>query len=336
MNDNDRQSNRSTMFEEVLTVLNAGQRFVVTGHEMVDGDSTGCELALHYGLKSLGKTVEIVNNETIMDRYQFLDPEGHCGVFDAAAFSRQLEAADAMIVVDNNSWSRLRDLEPAARAFEKPVICIDHHRVSEPFSAWHLYDTAAAATGELVFDLLKALGATIDAAAAEALFVALTADTGWFRYSNTTRRSFDIARELVDCGADPDRVNRETNYQETLELRRLMGRLWNGVQTACNGKVAWGVLSQEMVRAEGVRMKDTDGFIDELRTLKGVGIVALIKELANGEIKLSLRSSPPYSAHAVATQLGGGGHRHASGATLKGPLAEAVERVAGLMMAASN
>ena len=333
---NDRQTNRETMFESVLEILNEGTRFVVTGHEMVDGDSTGCELALFYGLKSLGKTVDIVNNETIMDRYQFLDPDEHCGVFDAKTFEEQLDRADAMIVVDNNSWARLKNLEPGARAFDKPVICIDHHRVFEPFSNWHLYDTGAAATGEMVFDLLKALGAEIDSRAAEALFVSLTADTGWFRYSNTSRRSFDIARELVDCGADPDRVNRETNYQETLELRRLMGRVWNEVQTTANGKLAWAVLSHEMVQSEGVRMKDTDGFIDELRALKGLGIVALIKELANGEIKVSLRSSPPYSAHAVATQLGGGGHRHASGATMAGPLAEAVERVSKTMIELSD
>lgn len=309
--------NRYEMMPRILAAISDAKTFVVTGHEMVDGDSTGCEVALMRGLGTIGKTVHVVNNEPLMSRFAFLDPDQRFEVFAPDRFDEILAEADAVIVVDNNSWRRLAALREPVQASGLPVICLDHHRFESSFSELHLYDVAAAATGEIVYDVLLALGAEIDAVCAQALHTSICTDTGWFRYSNTTARTFEVAADLMRRGAVPDRINTEVNYRETPALRRVLSRVWSDTRLEFDGAFAWSWIAQNTVHKYGVRMAETDDFIDRVRNMLGVKVTALMKEKANGTVRISLRSRDECHCLDAARILGGGGHLHASGATLE-------------------
>ena len=315
--------NRAEMLPRVREVLNDARSFLVTGHENVDGDSSGCEVALQRGLESLGKTVRVVNNEELMPRYAFLDPEGRCEVFEKKRFDAILEDTDVVIVVDNNSWPRLAALREPVTASGLPVVCLDHHRFLEPFSDLHLYDVNAAATGEIVYDLLLDAGAEIDPMCAQALHTTLCSDTGWFRYSNTTARTFEIAADLLRRGAVPDRINTEVNYRETPAMRRVLARVWEDTRLEFDGAFAWTWVSQATVRRHGIPMGETEGFIDRVRNMLGVKITAFMREQKSGGVRVSLRSRDECHCLDAARTLGGGGHLHAAGATLDCSLEQA-------------
>jgi bifunctional oligoribonuclease and PAP phosphatase NrnA len=324
MSEND---NRSVMLPRVLEALHAHQSFLLTSHEYVDGDGTGSEVALAAGLEAIGKRVRVVNNEPLSPRYAFLDPNGRCATYDSETFPSILAASEVVVVLDNNAWSRLKHLEAPLRAVDRPVICIDHHRWTQPFSDLHLVNVDAASTGEIVFDILRELGVAMTQEIATAIYTTLCTDTGWFKFSNTTRRTFEICAELMPYGIDPEQINAEVNYKDSVDLKRLLARVLDGMQVECGGRFAWAAVSRAMRAGVSVDLQETDSFIDHLRNIDGVLMTAVIKELRSGGVKVSLRSRGAASALAVARALGGGGHHHAAGTTLKTSLERAIDLV---------
>jgi phosphoesterase RecJ-like protein len=325
------QNNRPEMMGRVVQAIQDGQSFLLTGHEFVDGDSTGSEVALYHGLTRMGRDVRIINNDPLMGRYGFLDPDGLCEVYDPAQHDAYIESVDVIIVVDNNSWSRLVRLEDPLKNAAGVKVCIDHHLVSNPFCDLHVYDTGAAATGELIYEVLLALDATIDRPIADALYTAIATDTGWFRFSNTTARTFEICRDLTHAGMEPHVINEAINFNNTPELKALLSVFLRGVAVDLGGALAVGSVTQEMIRGSSVSLIETDEFIEFVRDIRGASVAALFKEQRSGVVKISLRSRGEYSAHVVATAMGGGGHRHASGASHPGPIADAISEVTRLV-----
>lgn len=321
------QNNKPEMMTPVVQAMRDGSSFLLTGHEFVDGDSTGSEIALHKGLTRMGKNVRIINNDPLMNRYRFLDPNGLCEVYDPIKHDAFIESVDVIVVVDNNSWSRLDRLESPLKNSPAVKICVDHHLVAEPFCPLHVYDTGAAATGELIYEVLLLLGATIDRCVAEALYTAIATDTGWFRFSNTTARTFEICRDLTDAGMRPDFINESVNFNNTPELKSLLSVFLKGLNVELEGVFAWATVTQEMIGDTSISLIETDEFIEYVRDIRGAELAALFKEQRSGAVKISLRSRGSYSAHSVATALGGGGHKHASGASHPGPLSAAIEAV---------
>ncbi len=325
------QNNRPQMMGAVVEAIREGQTFLLTGHEFVDGDATGSEIALYHGLHRMGREVRIINNDPLMSRYRFLDPDGLCEVYDSATHDAYINTVDVIVVVDNNSWSRLDRLEEPLKAAGGTKVCIDHHLVSDPFCDLHVYDTGAAATGELIYEVLLALDAKIDRLVADALYTAIATDTGWFRFSNTTDRTFQICSDLTRAGMEPHVINEAVNFNNTPELKALLSVFLRGLSVDAGGVFAFASVTQEMLRDTSVSLIETDEFIEYVRDIRGASMAALLKEQRSGQVKISLRSRGEYSAHAIATELGGGGHRHASGASHPGPLSAAIDRVKELV-----
>lgn len=309
------------MIPRIVDLIGSGRTFVLAAHENADGDALGAEIALRHALVALGREAHIVNMEPPMRRYRFLGAD-LVEVFDAATAPALLERADAVFVVDNNSWPRLGRLGPLLRGAAAPVVCIDHHIAETPFSPFHLIDTSAAATTEIVLALVDALGVPLTREIATAIYTGLCTDTGWFRYSNTTPRTFRMAARLLEAGVDPELVNAEVHYQDTRPRQRLLARMLERVELE-SAVFAHSFVSLEMMRDLEVTWADTDDFIEFIRGLAGVKIALLLKEHERGVIKASLRSRDAFSANAVARKFGGGGHRHASGLTFRGTLEEA-------------
>jgi len=303
-----------------------GERIALTTHVNADGDGLGSEVALWHLLRSVGARPVIVNPTPVPERFAFLFA-GASGADRSARAVRELARANIIMVLDIADLERLGHLgEHVARA-TVPVCCIDHHlsRGSLPDGP-RLIDHTAAATGELVFDLAVASKWTISPAVARALYVALLTDTGGFRFSNTTARALRVASALLEYGVESEQIYAQV-YASAPEGRvRLLAEVLDTLVVEPDEGLAWITVPPGALERHGASADDLDGIAEFARSIRGVRMAALFRQLASGRIKVSLRSMGAVDVAAFAREFGGGGHARASGASLPGPL-DAAQRL---------
>lgn len=301
------------------------QRFLLTTHIRPDGDGLGSMLALADALECQGKEVRQVVASVVSTRYAFLDPEGRVQRFQLPGESWQ--NVDAAIVLDTGTWNQLGDFGTFLRGLPVAKAVIDHHPTQDDLSALRLVDTTAEATGRLVFEAVSALGVSVSEKAAHYLFVALAMDTGWFRHSNTTPATFNLAAELVRAGAQPTVIYEQLYEQSTLARLKLTGLVLERLRTADNGLVVYTEVLRSDYAATGATPQDTEDLINYTRSVAGVEVGLFFMEQPRGGVKVSFRSRSKVDVGRVAEQFGGGGHRLASGAIIEAPIEEARARV---------
>jgi phosphoesterase RecJ-like protein len=282
-------------------------------------------IALADTLEALGKQSELVVASALPPRYGFLDPAGRVKRFNEPTPSQQ--QADAVIVLDTGTWNQLGEFGPFLRQLTVPKLVVDHHMTQDDLGAVRLVDTTAEATGRLVYEAIAALGQKPLPPAANALFVALAMDTGWFRHNNTTPATFALAADLVRCGATPTRLYEHLYEHSSLARLRLTGLVLSRMQVTADGRVAYTEIHKGDYDATGAVPQDTEDLINYARAVAGVSVGLLLMEQPRGGIKVSFRSREPVDVAKVAETFGGGGHRLASGATLDASLEEARARV---------
>ncbi len=260
------------------------------------------------------------------DRFRFLLPAGAQTLAPDAAGIQALQSADAQIVVDASEPGRLGEYAPHYRP-ERTVV-IDHHAVvsQEIEAALLLIDPSAAATAELVYDVLAQTDAPIQPPVARALYVGLVTDTGSFRYSNATPHTHRLAAELIEAGADPEALYRPLFANLTRAELGTLRALLDGLQHDKGLGLSWAVLDLDVARRFGA-LDEYEGVIDHLRNLEGTEIAVLLRELEGGEVKISWRSTGGADVAKLARALGGGGHEKAAGATVRGDLSAVTARV---------
>lgn len=305
--------------------VNRHERFLLTTHIRPDGDGLGSALALDHVLRKRGKAVDILIASSIPARYAFLDPEARLQRFSATSTSWR--KADAVVVLDTGTWGQLGDLGPAIREMRAEKAVIDHHLTQDDLGATRYVDATAEATGRLVYDVARALGGPLDAQVAQWLLVALAMDTGWFRHTNTTARTFHLAAELEAAGARPTALYDQLFEQNGLPRLKLMGRALDRLATAANGRVAYTEIRLADYEACGAKPADSEDLINLPRSLAGVEVALVFMEQPAGGVKVSFRSRARVDVTRLAERFGGGGHRLASGATLPGTLEQAHARV---------
>jgi phosphoesterase RecJ-like protein len=304
---------------EIISALLACDTILVSVHKNPDGDALGSQLALALSLEKLGKTVLAHNLDPVPEIYRFLP-----GSERIRTGPRVEGIFDAIVVLD---------AEPARTGLFDTVypaevkINIDHH-VTNP-AVWPLtwLEPAASATGEMIYGLIQKLDIPIDRNIALCLYTAIFTDTGSFRYTNTTARSMRIAADMIEAGADPWLVTE--NVYESFAYRRLklLGSVLNGMEQSEDGRTAWVIVTEELFQRSGATAEDTDNFINFVRSTKGVEVAILFRQTAAAEYKISLRSKGRVDLSGLAQSLGGGGHKNAAGATVKGTLADVKEKV---------
>ncbi|NLC56864.1 MAG: bifunctional oligoribonuclease/PAP phosphatase NrnA [Armatimonadetes bacterium] len=299
--------------------LRAAGRVLLACHVNPDGDTMGSALALGLALQHAGKKVTLVSPDEVPLPYHFL-PGSH-------QFQRSVPEGDYDVAaaLDCDGESRMGSAAPAVRRAAQ-VIEIDHHTGTDRFGDIVVVDPTAAATGELVFGLLRLLALPITADVATNLYVALMTDTGSFRFANTTARCLRIAAELVDCGADPFRIADHVYETRSRAATLLLGRALASLKLSDDGQIAWGRLTAEDFQQAAATDAETEGIVNHLRAIAGVRVAILLREV-NGKVRVSLRSREPVDVAAVARVFGGGGHRVAAGCTLPLPLATAERRL---------
>jgi phosphoesterase RecJ-like protein len=313
--------------ERLRPLLDAARTAALTTHVSPDGDGIGAEICLHSYLVSRGIEARILNTEPLPPRYRFLDARGAVEAFDPSRHDAFVRSADLIFMLDNSAVSRLGPLEEATRGSRATTICIDHHNVVEPFWNVNIVDPESSATGELVFQIIKALGGVPDLTAAQAAYVSLVTDTGYFRFNKTSPRAHLAAAEMIERGVSPPHVYEQVFERASAALVRLGGVALAGLRLEEEGRLAWITLSHRQVVECGAEQEDTSDIVNGLLTIDGVRIAALLKELPGGRVKLSFRSKGSLDVNRVAQGFGGGGHTNAAGAVVPGRVSELIEPV---------
>lgn len=301
---------------ETADWLSRNDRFCIVTHRRPDGDTLGSAAALCRGLRAMGKTAHILENPEITEKYRAL----HTGLTCTECYN-----GATVISVDVAAQSMF----PGAFAYLKDRVrlAIDHHGTNSAYAELGLVDGSAAACGEIIYDLLSLLKAPMNREIAEAIYTAISTDTGCFRYSNTTARTLRVAAACLEAGADTYTINKRLFETNRLSRLKLDAYLAQHLELYRDGRIALCLLPLEVEHECGVTEDDMENVSNFARNIEGVELAVTFRTDLSGATKLSVRSAPGYDAAAVCAAMGGGGHVAAAGARLDCPQAEAREKV---------
>ena len=301
---------------DVVAALRGSGPFLICGHARPDGDSLGSVMAMALALRALGRAVRTVCSDPAPPSFMALPS------LDSLEIVREVDASGAtVIVMESGALSRtgVAGLERAST-----IVNIDHHLGNTGYGSSNWFDEGAAACVELVADAIDALGVAWTPAIASYLYLGVLTDTGGFRHSHITARSFELARRCVEAGADPVRIGQIAYDSFSLGRVRLMGELLHGMRLDADGKLALLRLTPDMHQRAGSKPDETEGLINLPFTAQDIRAVCLLRSDEDGVTRVSLRSKGSIDVRRVAQHYGGGGHLNASGFTSQDPL-EAVE-----------
>jgi phosphoesterase RecJ-like protein len=302
----------STELEQVADEIRQGERFLLTTHENPDGDALGSLLAMHDILEALGKDSVMflaAKEFPLPVEYRFLPLEE---VFHEPP----ADLADRVVIfLDCGNIDRMP--VDFLREGENTVLNIDHHHDNTRFGTVNLVDVDASCTAEILHDLAGLLEVELTPEMANALYVGLITDTGNFMYENTDARSHRMAAALIEAGVDVNGTYRRLYEHAPLEKLKLVARALAGIERFEDGLLAITYISADDYRETGASEPLTEGIIDQLRTIDGTAIAAVVRDQADGgraAHKVSLRSTDGrVDVSAIARKHGGGGHRRAAG-----------------------
>ena len=291
-----------------------------------DGDACGSVAALARLLASQGMQPRIVNPTPWPAIFTFLLGDDLVDQTERGPVA--LSPLDALIVLDVSDMRRLGVLADTVRRLDVPRLVIDHHIASdEPAGDIILADTAACATGELVFDLARVLGIPITEAVATPLYCAILTDTGGFRYSNTTPRCHAIAAELLSTGVEPEEMYRRIYASVSPGRLALLRDALSTLEVDSEHGIAWISVPADALDRYDVSSEELDGIVEHPRSISGTRLAMFFRDLGYGKVKVSFRSTGDVDVNRFARQFGGGGHAKASGALITGPIEEVQARV---------
>lgn len=301
----------TTPLARIVDEIRRRQRFVITSHARPDGDAIGSALAMAYALRAMGKEARVVSKDPAPPPMLVFP-----GVPDIEITERVEDAGDAVIVMECGDIGRT-GIGGLDRGF---VINIDHHPGNAMYGAVNWLDLGPAACGEMVFDLIQALGVPLTREIAVHIYIAILTDTGSFHYSSISPRTFDICRQCMEAGVEPPAVARAIFDSNNLARLTLIGAVLGGMELDPTGRLAILSVDKALTAKCGGTYEDTEGIINMPLTVKEIVAVVFFKENAPGDWRVSMRSKGPVDINAVAKVFGGGGHKNASGCSAQGSL----------------
>jgi len=318
------------MMKEIIDLIGRHETFTLVTHFNPDGDAAGCLASLATFLRDQGKKVHAYYPGHLISTYDFLSARGGIMCYeDAEDADSRIAESPVIILLDANEWSRTEKIEQAIRRSPGLKVVIDHHPIEESEFDFTWVDVSAASAGELIYQLIKAMGGRITEEIGTALYVTILTDTGSFRYANTTARTHLIAAELIEAGVKTSLLYQEVYERNPVEKIRLLGYCLENLQIGCDNRMAWVSVSQDALKRYNAEIWMTDGVVEVVRTITRVEVTILIVEKGRDLVKLSLRSRNNLDVNVLARSLGGGGHPRAAGCVLKMDLKSAEQLITG-------
>jgi phosphoesterase RecJ-like protein len=315
-------------WDSFLDVCRAHTRFLLTTHTRADGDSVGSELVMHRYLRKRGKEAVIVNHEPVHEKLAFLDRRHVVKVVEAEALaSGAYDGFEVLVSLDNSYRHRLGELGALCDRPGLVKVSIDHHVFRGTFAEVAVVDESACCVGEMLFDFFREQRVRLDRTYARALYVSLVTDTGYFSYPNTSASAHLMAAELLKHKIDPTRINELIYQRNTLAQAKLLGLAMHTLRTDLDGRLAWFSVAHADAERMGVDPEDTEFFIDFVRRLEAVEVIAFFRHLKRGTVNVSLRSKGEFNVETISKQYGGGGHATMAGMQITGAFKEVVADV---------
>ncbi len=302
--------------EQTAEYLSQNDNYVILTHRRPDGDTLGSAAVLCRGLRKLGKTAHILRNPEITAKYAHL----HEGLT-----TDTVKDGDILVAVDTASANMLPEAFSAYA--DRIALRIDHHATASSFTKMELVEPGAAACGELIAGVLSLMGVRLDKPMANALYTAISTDTGCFRYANTTAKTFEVAAYCAYISDELFAINQALFDTNSLGRLRLQGWLVEHAIFLENGAIAICPLPKAVEEELGLTEDDLENISGFPRSIEGVKIAATLREDGENRIKISVRAVPGYDAAAICAQFGGGGHKGAAGASMTCTMDEAVEKI---------
>lgn len=306
----------------IIQEIRVAESFLITTHVNPDGDAVGSMLALAHLLRAMGKArVTCVIDDEVPRLYRWLP--GAEAVVNSTDAPNPVDAAIVVDVARRDRIGKVADrIAPGTR-----ILALDHHLEAKPYGDLYFVDASYAAAGEIVVDCFEAAGVTMSHDAAVCAYVAVTTDTGGFRFSNTNPRTHRIAAALLEAGIDVAAISARCFDVMSVPKYKLLRHILDEVRFGDEGRLAYVEVTAGAMEQEGASGEDLDGLINFVRNIEGVEVAVLFREVNGATTKVSLRSRPGFNSAEALSELGGGGHAAAAGATLPLPLRSVKQEV---------
>lgn len=312
-------------FDEISRVIQKNKNFLITSHINLDGDGIGSELALYFILKKLNKKVTILNQDRIPKIYDFLPDSDKVQYWNNNRINPK--SIDVGIALDCSSIKRI------GRTYEifkdiKTIINIDHHKSNENFGNLNYLDCSASSVGEIIYELITFLNIDLlDEKISTCLFAAIITDTGSFRYSNVSSKTFGVASHLTRYRIKSHLISNNIYNRSTYPGLILLGESLLTLEMDDSNYVSWLTITRKMLNDTNANDEDVEGIINIATTLNKVEISILFRETKDNKVKISFRSKGNFDVNKFAGKFKGGGHPNAAGCLCSGKLDEIKEKI---------
>ena len=304
-----------TILDTFKSRIQAADKILITTHEFPDADGIGSEISLCLALRELGKKSYCINEEPLLDRYMYLDQDRV--VMGFKDFQKQYPEfkPDLMIVVDTNSKLRVGANMAKFITDAMPTLYIDHHPCRGRDLSTHCIDVTAAATGQMVGEMIEALGVKFTKKMALPIYTSIIIDTSSFRYPTVSASTHRLVSKLMDTGINPPEAYNGIYGTKRVPHMHLLAKILNSAESNADESIAWMVLRKEDIDNFKSDIEDTHNFINHLLVLNNIRVAIMFRDDGD-QIKMSLRSSGDTDVGLVAQALGGGGHSHSAATIL--------------------
>jgi len=319
-------------FKKIVEILKKDDNFLITSHVNLDGDAIGSELALNFILKKLNKKSIILNQDKLPKIYHFLPESDKVYNLKENEFDKKIY--NVGIILDSSNIDRVGEISKILDNINI-IINIDHHKSNENYGNINYIDHSASSVGEIIYDLIKYMNDVpvktgmdlLDEKTSSCLFTAIMTDTGSFKYSNVSAKTFKIASELTAKGAKTDLIANNVYNKNTYSGLKLLGEALSTLEIDYSMGVAWLFITRKMLRETRANDEEIEGIIDIVTTLENNEISILFRETNDNKIKVSFRSKSNFDVNKFASKFNGGGHPNSSGCLCSEKLEEVKEKI---------
>ncbi len=314
---------------DIAAALESAEKVLVCGHVMPDGDSLGSVLAIGTILENMGKKVTMAGPDPVPVIYDFLP-----GLEKYRVGLPPEEGFDTLVILDCSVPERLGHGYQELLSGDMDVIILDHHISSSCFGKYRYVDPSASAVGEIIYDLITEMGLEITRDVAICLYTAIVTDTGSFQYESTTPGTLRRVANLMEIGVPAAQVNIRIYEEKPKEFYLLLCSALNTLTFSPCGKISWMTVTREILKNSGAEDEHTEGLVNYTKSIRGVEVGMLFREVEEGCYKVSFRSKEFADVNKLAAHFGGGGHPHAAGCTVRGDLDEIKEKIVDAALSA--